>query len=210
MAFIMNPSASSPILMPRMGGFSVGGVSIQLNMDPHSLFESALNDAERQLIAKKSGYVWFTWNYSQMTANIIVDIEAQAIRITDLMNTGDHFAFKNRLNRLVQMVERVAEARKMHVVVEGLRDIEDIGYLMTVHSYTVTKRGKAAWNTEDVNQLHILYDRLRNLKWEIEKFTNKHVHEVHCIRTMDGSPVDMVLNPLFDDSPIYDNHVFED
>jgi hypothetical protein len=170
--------------------------------NPALLFDKVMSDAEMQLINKTSGYVWF--NHVDLNANIIVDVEAQAIRVTELCNRSDGFAFKSRLNRLIQMIERVATSRGMYVVVEGVRDFEELGYMAVVHSYTVTRKGKVEWTDDQNAHLRSLFDRYRSIKWEIDAFKNKHLHDVHCVKAMDEQSVDCMLNPLYDDSPVND------
>ncbi len=178
-------------------------------LDPNAMFENAIVAAEIELMNKTSGYVWFNHN-GEMSANLIIDVVERTIRVTNLENKQDHFAFKNRLHRFVRMVEKVGKDRGMNVSFEDLCDLEDMGYLSKIHSYNLTRKKKATWSDEQVRELDTLYEKLRSVKWEVEKFMNKNMHDVHCVKVLDGQDIQSVINPMYDDSPPRVNIMFDD
>lgn len=200
----MDTHPSPPILTPRMDAFVKAPAFM---FDPHSMFDLSLDTAETELMTMNSGFVWFNCTSSQMSANIVIDEAASAIRISDLRNADDRYS-NNRLNRLVDMVERVAHAKQMHMVFVSTK-IDEIGYLTMEQSFTPTKKSAIVWPDDKVNEMLSLYDRWKTLKWQMDKFVLEHMQDMQLVKTTAG-PVTTALQPFSDESPLRDNPLFDD
>lgn len=197
-----------PILIPKMEA------AFFPFMDERTRFQLDLETTKVDLLNKKdSGYIWFNHD-GKMYANIIVDKKNGTIVVKDLVNRHDHFSFKTKLNYFIEMVEMVAKELGYVVVVDGLTEVDDLGHLVVMKNYTVTKKGRVEWSHEQVKRLYELYDKYKTIKWEIEKFKCQHMSDVCCIKAMDDRPISNIMdNPLFEEShgsPQHDNPLFND